>query len=454
MRGPLPSSVAALALVLVLGLGLGACATTPAADGDRIVEIQRGRPTLVEARATVRVDADGTIVVTLPRCELTHVVVEHGATERLVVPCEDTFAELAVTAPWGATRRATVEVPDRSAPYARLAPAWDDAPLDPLDPASWERGARPWRLAHPLLRGTVEWTPLPDEVRRIAAGIALAASGDPDLSTAVTRVPPDLVAGPLRVDRDELLAGGASLLGLTVENRGAGTAYRVIATTRSSVPSLHGVQLRFGRIEPGQSLTRYAQVRVPAVVDEESAMIVVVFEEANGFSPGNVSRRLPIRVVKEMPRLAVTCTPTGGAREVDAGQLLRLRCTVENGGGRLARAVEVRAGLGTSQVAAPPIDVGAQATAQVELPVRVPVGATLDQELVIAVVAADAAATARATTEVRVVVRRPGLCPNGKIDRDTYKARRRALEEARSAGDLTAEEFDRYDAELVGCLGA
>jgi hypothetical protein len=58
----------------------------------------------------------------------------------------------------------------------------------------------------------------------------------------------------------------------------------------------------------------------------------------------------------------------------------------------------------------------------------------------------------RAATKVEVKVRRPRLCPSGKLDRPQYLAKRRALEEARAAGDITADEFDRYDAELVGCL--
>ena len=86
------------------------------------------------------------------------------------------------------------------------------------------------------------------------------------------------------------------------------------------------------------------------------------------------------------------------------------------------------------------------------MPVRIPADATLDQELTIEVTAADADVTARATTRVRVIVRRPGLCPTGRLDRAEYLAKRRRLEEARAAGDLTADEFDRYDAELVGCL--
>jgi hypothetical protein len=46
----------------------------------------------------------------------------------------------------------------------------------------------------------------------------------------------------------------------------------------------------------------------------------------------------------------------------------------------------------------------------------------------------------------------PALCPDGKLTRASYASKRGKLDAARKKGDLTQEEFDRYDAELVGCL--
>jgi len=44
------------------------------------------------------------------------------------------------------------------------------------------------------------------------------------------------------------------------------------------------------------------------------------------------------------------------------------------------------------------------------------------------------------------------VCPEGRLTRKQYKAKRDALKKALAAGGITAEEFERYDAELVGCL--
>ncbi len=44
------------------------------------------------------------------------------------------------------------------------------------------------------------------------------------------------------------------------------------------------------------------------------------------------------------------------------------------------------------------------------------------------------------------------VCPEGKLTRKQYKTKRDALKKALASGGITQEEFERYDAELVGCL--
>ena len=46
----------------------------------------------------------------------------------------------------------------------------------------------------------------------------------------------------------------------------------------------------------------------------------------------------------------------------------------------------------------------------------------------------------------------PKVCPHGRLTREKYRAKRAELKAALDAGELTQEEFDSYDAELVGCL--
>ena len=434
-----------LLLLIIVALA-GACV---ASSGSVAPRLTGGTPRLERAEASVVVEPDGAITVTLAACTRSEVRFIQGQVRRISHPCPGTLGDLVVTAPWGGVARASIVNRLDALPRAQIPARWTDTPVDPLDPRTWDVVGKPWTLRTELLADPITWTPSQAEIERLV----VALGGDIDPTVGRTTSPPELVPGPLRVGNDELLAGGESVLELSVENRGAGAAYRVIATTRSSVPALHKLQFSFGRIEPGQSLTRRVRVRLPPTTGEDTAMIVVVFAESNGFSPANVSRRLPIRVVATMPRLVLACAPAGDSAQVDAGQVVRLRCTVRNDGGRLARAVQVSAGVGSIQAAAPTtIDVPSRGRAEIEVPVRIPASATIDQELVIEVTAADADVTARAAARVRVSVRRPGRCPTGRLDRAEYLAKRRRLEEARAAGDLTADEFDRYDAELVGCL--
>jgi hypothetical protein len=408
------------------------------------------RPRLDPGDPTIEIEPDGTMRVTLPVCRQKQITVRNGEVVTEELPCPDRLDDLWVTAPWGRSAHARVDNTGGLPPRARVSPSWGEVPLDPLDRRTWAIGARPWKIAHPLLAAPVTWTPNEAQLEWLAHGMGAAAGID--VSVGAASYPPDLVVGELRASNDELLAGGATALELSIENRGEGPAYRVVATVRSSVAALHGVQFSFGKILPGQRLSRRVRVELPPTEPEPSAMLVLVLAEANGFAPANVSKRIPIRVVASVPRLVATCTLPTDSPEVDAGQVVRLRCLLANEGGRLARRVEVTATLGADRSTAAPVDVGPRARAMVEVPVRIPPGATIDQQLVIEVVAADAGATARATTRVQVIVRRPGQCPTGRLDRAQYLAKRRSLEEARAAGDLTADEFDRYDAELVGCL--
>jgi hypothetical protein len=49
-------------------------------------------------------------------------------------------------------------------------------------------------------------------------------------------------------------------------------------------------------------------------------------------------------------------------------------------------------------------------------------------------------------------VARPQICPDGKISRAKFQARRAELRRKLDAKLINQAEFDRYETELVGCM--
>jgi hypothetical protein len=377
-------------------------------------------------------------------------VVYLDRTEVRQEPCEAPMTDGILTSAWGRSMRAAASAPDELGRISIRFPA--DAKLvqlDPLDPRTWKLG-QPWRIGHPLLARSVDWIPSEAELIRLTDAIGASTGIDP--RTAPAQLPPELVVTTMTASNNEILAGGKSVLELRVTNRGQGPAYRVYATLRSSVASLQGLQFSFGRIEPGATVSRSQRIELPENTEEDTAMLVVVFHEANGFSPANFSHRFPVRVVAGAPRLSITCATADGNLEVDAGEVVRLRCVIKNEGGRAANQVTTLAVVGTQRVQSRPVIISSRASETIELPLRIPTHVGIDQQLAIAVTASEPAGGQRAGTTVAVTIRRPRLCPSGKLTREEYRTKRASLERARAAGDLTADEFDRYDAELVGCL--
>ncbi|MBZ0237621.1 MAG: hypothetical protein K8M05_35225 [Deltaproteobacteria bacterium] len=441
-----PRRLLAVLVSIALG-GAAACVVPSTTSPTRTLRV---RPRLDDGPVIVKLGSDGTMAVTLPYCRQQRVTMTGNEVDETEEPCPDPLDPLTVVAPWGRTVHVPVANVRGKSPTALVTGPWGDAAIDPLDRRSWSRVSGPWRIEHPLLRQPFTWVPSDEEVNRLVYGIGASLGIDP--SVGAVSDPPELVVDGPRVSNNELLAGGPSILALTVENRGQGSAYRLYATVRSSVPALHGLQFSIGKLAPGQAITRHLPVELPANVTESSAMLVLAFSEANGFQPANVSKRFPIKVVATAPRLAIACAPASGSLDVDAGEVVRMRCTITNEGGQAARGVAVTGTMGGAPASASVADIPARRSAVVEVPVRVPSNAAVDERLAVELVVTESSVALRAATRLEVIVRRPRLCPTGKLDRAQYLAKRRALEEARTAGDLTAEEFDRYDAELVGCL--
>jgi hypothetical protein len=325
---------------------------------------------------------------------------------------------------------------------------WKAAGLDPLAADAPGLAARAWTVS-----GT-QWTPSPDDVAMILKQIGDATETETQLVHGGR--PPSLEVTAFEIEGDALHAGDASTLIVRITNRGPGAAYRVVATTRSSIEALHGQRISFGLIKPGADKVRKLLLTVPPSETARDTMLVVAVSEGNGFAPSNVSRRMPIAPSTAAPVLALRCTVGGkeGARpDLDAGQRFSLRCTVDNTGDAVAKQVELEVSVASrSPVRSPPQAIAVAGHLGFDVPIIVPRDLPIDAPVEIAIVARDRQSSRTARTTVVGVVRKPKLCTPGQLTHAQYQAKVTELRAALGAKYLTQDEFDRYDAELVACL--
>ena len=324
--------------------------------------------------------------------------------------------------------------------------------VDPLAPDIEAKLARPWEIR--VKGGDKQmWMPSPEERTALLA----QASSDLKIETYVGEVTgqPNLVVQDLSV-KGELRNGAGAHLVLSVGNTGQGAAYRLVVRTRSNIPALHGLQFSFGRLAPGESEVREVRVALPGDNDEPQAVVVLVFEEAHQFAPEPVTRRFAVKPAAVSARLSMTCRLLGvdGARpHVDAGQTVHVECRVRNDGAR-ARRVRVSAELAgvPGKVETEPFDLDTSRMVTTTSTLVVPKGATLDSELPLNMRVRHEDSKQVETVTITLVIARQKICPNGKLTRDQFAAKRKELKRTLDDGLITQEQYETYEAELVGCL--
>ncbi len=325
---------------------------------------------------------------------------------------------------------------------------WKATGIDPLADNVATLVARPW-----VISGT-EWTPTSADAEAILKQLSDAT----ETETTVVKggPPPSLEVTTFELDGDALHAGQASTLNVRIVNRGSGAAYRVVATTRSSIEALHGRRLSFGLIKPGADKVRTLKLTVPASETAHDTMLVLALSEGNGVAPHNVSRRLPIAPSTAAPVLGVHCTVGGKdvvRPDLDAGQRFNLRCTVDNTGDAVAKQVELEVSVASRAPArSPPQAIAVAGHLGFDVPIIVPRELPIDAPVEISIVARDRQSSRTARTTVVGVVRKPKLCVPGQLTHAQYQAKVAELRAALVNKYLTQDEFDRYDSELVACL--
>ena len=403
--------------------------------------------TALDLSGTFKLSPEGELRLALTRpCMMTRVS-DNGPSES---NCDRaTLNRLPVTArtPWGQDIAGTWNGPA----YVSFRIDWDAAAAAGIDPLADDAAAtvaRPWQVS-----GT-QWTPTAEEAAAILKHIGAAAGVETELVRGGAA--PSLEVAAFEVDGGVLHAGEPATLVVRIANRGPGTAYRVVATTRSSIEALHGRRLSFGAIKPGADKVRKLQVTLPASETARDTMLVLALAEDKGAAPRNASRRIPIEPSTAAPVLKMRCSIVGheAARpEIDAGQNLMVRCQVENTGNADAKQVGLDAAIGDGaqgHSVAQPVPAAGRAT--IDVAITVPRGLPINAPVEIAITARDRASSRSTRATLAGVVRKPRLCEPGQLTRAQYQAKLAELRTAVTAGDITQAQFDRYDAELVACL--
>jgi hypothetical protein len=208
-------------------------------------------------------------------------------------------------------------------------------------------------------------------------------------------------------------------------------------------------------IKPNTEKLRRLPLTVPISEDSPDTMLVVAFDEGNGFSPPRVNRRVPIAAPAIAPVLAVHCWfPHRSLErpELEAGEDVAVRCLVDNSGTGTANVVVEASIDGAKSILSLPKRVAAAGNATFDLPLSIPRELTIDSAVQLTLTARDQVFARSAQTTIVGVIRQPKLCAAGQLTHTQYRAKLAALRAAMVAGDLTQVQFDHDDLELVTCL--
>ncbi|HEY0190098.1 MAG TPA: hypothetical protein VGC42_03190 [Kofleriaceae bacterium] len=333
---------------------------------------------------------------------------------------------------------------------------WLATGIDPLGDDTAAVLAGPWALP-----GTT-WTPSQAEAAQLLDLLGAATATE---ATLVKGGAPPKLDAAFEIAEGPLRLGEPATLVVKIANHGAGIAYRVIATTRSSIAALHGQKLEFGMIKPGAEKSRTLSVTVPRGETAPDTMLVLVLAEGNVNAPGNLNRRIAIGAAlappppaEPPPPLAVHCAVAGHKSEdreraeVEAGGSITLKCTADNGGKKPIRVeLEAQGGSGPP-VKARPFTVAAGGSGAAEVAIAIPRDLAIDSNLDVAITARSKRDKLEAKASAALVIRKRKLCVPGQLTRAQYQAKLTELRAAVAAGDMTQVQLDRYDAELTACL--
>jgi len=170
-----------------------------------------------------------------------------------------------------------------------------------------------------------------------------------DNSVGRSELPPYATASSQLVQSGAVAAGETLHVSATVANTGKGDVCRLLAEAESDWGPMNGQKIYFGRIPPGESITRELEVEVPQLERSGGYEVRLVFSEHNGYEPDPVSLKFWI---EGLPRpafaysLQVIDDNTGnsvgnGDGRIQKGEAVDLEITVRNVGEGVAEDVTV-----------------------------------------------------------------------------------------------------------------
>ena len=127
---------------------------------------------------------------------------------------------------------------------------------------------------------------------------ALASKGIDMISTGKPRLMPRPET-TFRWNKNTVQAGGMATLWVTIKNTGKGALYRVTALTVSQNPTFNNHELKFGKIDPGDSISVPVSVKINKLTRTQEIPVRIKFAEYNGHIPENIEAKLK---VVEVPR--------------------------------------------------------------------------------------------------------------------------------------------------------
>ncbi|HEX8108418.1 MAG TPA: hypothetical protein VF516_11855 [Kofleriaceae bacterium] len=252
------------------------------------------------------------------------------------------------------------------------------------------------------------------------------------------------------------IAGDENHVVVSVTNHGPTPAYRVVAQLKSRTPSLQGITLPFGRIDPGTTKQRATDIPTPhdaeALIDVEAASANATRVQAPQgirLKPKRVSAAPP-PPPPSPPQLSCSAP----ASQVAAGKRLRVPCEASNPGDQSVKGVTYKVAIASN---APTSAEGPADLAPHAAPSKFDVDVALPSSLAPGVVQVTVMASAPDGPPVEQalsidVVAPHKLCKPGELTVEDYRRKHKLLDEDRRAGNLTKEEFNDVLAELWSCV--
>ena len=181
---------------------------------------------------------------------------------------------------------------------------------------------------------------------------ALAALDIDMISTGKPRLMPRPEV-TTRWSNKSVQAGNVATLRVTIRNTGKGAVYRFIGLTTSSNPKFNNRELKFGKIEPGESRTALVSFELDKLMRTQEFPIGIRFGEYNDHVPENIAVKLNVFEVPR-PRFDYayhiidggTDTSVGnGDGILQRGESIDILVTVRNSGEGPAAGVTARLNL-------------------------------------------------------------------------------------------------------------